>query len=95
MSASVISTMARCAMCLAAPFALVLVLVSVGEGAERPNFVWLISEDNSKHYMKLFDANGAPTPRIEKLAEHGLVFDRAFSNSPVCSVTRSTLISGS
>ena len=91
---SVISTMARCTMCLAAPFALVLALMSAGEGAERPNFVWLISEDNSKHYMKLFDANGAPTPRIEKLAEHGLIFDHAFSNSPVCSVARSTLITG-
>ena len=63
-------------------------------GADRPNFVWLLSEDNSKHYMKLFDKDGAETPHIEALAEHGLVFTRAFSNSPVCSVARSTLISG-
>ena len=34
-------------------------------------------------------------PRIEKLAERGLVFQNAFSNAPVCSVARSTLISGS
>ena len=92
--ASVISTIASCTICLAAPLALVLVLLSAGEAAEGPNFVWLISEDNSKHFMKLFDPNGAPTPRIEKLAEHGLIFDHAFSNSPVCSVARSTLISG-
>ena len=26
---------------------------------ERPNFVWLISEDNSKHHLKLFDEHGA------------------------------------
>lgn len=62
--------------------------------AERPNFVWLVSEDNSKHYLKLFDEHGADTPHIEALAEHGLVFDRAFSNSPVCSVARTTLITG-
>ena len=60
--------------------------------AERPNFVWLISEDNSVHYMKMFDEHGAETPRIEQLARHGLVFDNAFSNSPVCSVARTTLI---
>lgn len=60
--------------------------------AERPNFVWLISEDNSTHYLKLFDEHGAETPEISKLARHGLVFEHAFSNSPVCSVARSTLI---
>ena len=32
--------------------------------AERPNIVWLISEDNSLHYMQLFDPHGTPTPRI-------------------------------
>jgi len=60
---------------------------------ERPNFVWIVSEDNSAHYMKLFDENGISTPRIEELAADGITFLRAFSNAPVCSVARSTLIS--
>ena len=59
---------------------------------ERPNFVWIISEDNSKHFLKIFDDTGAETPNIEKLATSGIVFDRAFSNAPVCSVARTTLI---
>ncbi len=59
-----------------------------------PNIVWITSEDNSKHYLKLFDENGVSTPNIESLAEQGLVFTRAFSNAPVCSVARSALISG-
>lgn len=60
--------------------------------ADRPNFVWLISEDNSKHFLRLFDEHGAETPRIEALAEQGLVFERAFSCGPVCSVARTTLM---
>lgn len=60
--------------------------------AERPNFVWLLSEDNSKHYLKLFDETGAATPHIDKLASEGLAFERAFSCSPVCSVARTTLM---
>ncbi|QCX40324.1 sulfatase [Aureibaculum algae] len=60
-----------------------------------PNIVWIVSEDNSKHYMKLFDENGVATPNIEKLVEHGLLFTHAFSNAAVCSVARSTIISGS
>jgi len=61
---------------------------------EHPNIVWITSEDNSKHYMKLFDENGVETPNIESLSEQGVIFTRAFSNSPVCSAARSTLISG-
>jgi phosphoglycerol transferase MdoB-like AlkP superfamily enzyme len=62
--------------------------------AEYPNIVWITSEDNSKHYMQLFDENGAKTPNIERLANSGLIFTNAFSNAPVCSAARSTLISG-
>lgn len=62
---------------------------------EKPNIVWITSEDNSKHYMKLFDTNGISTPHIESLAEHGIIYSNAFSNAPVCSVARSTIISGS
>ena len=60
----------------------------------RPNIVWLITEDNSKHYLKLYDKNGAAMPTVERLAENGLVFDNAFSNSPVCSTARTTLATG-
>ena len=59
-----------------------------------PNIVWIVSEDNSKHYLKMFDENGIETPNIEALAQHGVQFNRAFSNAPVCSVARSTIISG-
>ena len=59
-----------------------------------PNIVFLISEDNSKHFMKLFDPNGVETPNIEKMLLSGLLYPNAFSNAPVCSVARSTLITG-
>ncbi|PKI16678.1 sulfatase family protein [Colwellia sp. 12G3] len=61
---------------------------------KKPNIVWLITEDNSKHYLKLYDDNGAVMPTVEKLAENGLVFDNAFANTPVCSTARTTLATG-
>ncbi len=62
------------------------------EASQRPNFVWIMSEDNSKHYLKHFDDDGAAAPNIEAMAERGITFDRAFSCAPVCSVARTTLI---
>ncbi|GAA4427635.1 sulfatase-like hydrolase/transferase [Bremerella cremea] len=60
--------------------------------AEKPNFLWIMSEDNSSHFLKWFDPTGASTPNIEALAKEGLTYDNAFSNAPVCSVARTTLI---
>jgi len=59
-----------------------------------PNIVWLVSEDNSVHYLKLFNENGIATPNIESLADQGLTYTNAFSNAAVCSAARSTIISG-
>ena len=63
-------------------------------GKNRPNIVWLVTEDNSARWLRLYDPNGAPMPHIERLAEQGIVFNHAFSCGPVCSVARSTIISG-
>ena len=63
------------------------------QNIERPNFVWYMTEDLSKHYLKLYneDGNGAPSPNLEKMAKEGIIFDNAFSNAPVSSAARSTL----
>jgi len=44
--------------------------------------------------MKVFDDEGIELPEISQLAKTGLIFEKAFSNAPVCSVARSNLISG-
>jgi arylsulfatase A-like enzyme len=61
---------------------------------DQPNIVWLLSEDNSIHYTTLYGSNFGEMPNIEALARDGLVFNHAFSCSPVCSVARSTLMTG-
>jgi uncharacterized sulfatase len=72
--------------------ATLLVAPLLVEAADRPNVVWILSEDNSHEYLKLYSPHGAATPAIDKLAEHGVVFDHAFSCGPVCSVARTTLM---
>ncbi|MEM9587249.1 MAG: sulfatase-like hydrolase/transferase [Planctomycetota bacterium] len=62
--------------------------------ADRPNVVWIVSEDNSIHFLQHFFPGGAPAPNIESMAAAGLTFDHAFSNAPVCSVARTTLATG-
>ncbi len=71
-----------------------VVAPSPAQCADRPNFVWIVSEDNSIHYLRHFFEGGAEAPAIEALAAHGLTFDNAYSNAPVCSVARTTLATG-
>lgn len=63
---------------------------------ERPNFVWFMAEDVSKHYLSLYNDGqfGAVTPNVERLANEGIVFNNAYCNAPVSSAARSTLITG-
>jgi arylsulfatase A-like enzyme len=61
---------------------------------EKPNILWIVTEDNSIHYMDLYKNGGAEMPTISQLANQGVVFNNAFSNAPVCSVARSTIITG-
>ena len=69
-------------------------LASLLSAAERPNIVWLLSEDNSIHYLQHYGSPNGPTPAISQLAQEGITFNHAFSNSPVCSVARTTLMTG-
>ncbi len=60
----------------------------------KPNILWIVTEDNSLHYMNLYTKGGAEMPNVYSLASEGIVFNNAFSNAPVCSVARSTIITG-
>lgn len=70
---------------------LLCLLASTACAADRPNVVWIVSEDNSHHYLEHFFDGGAKAPNIEALAAHGLTFNNAFSNAAVCSIARTTL----
>ena len=59
----------------------------------RPNILWLVVEDQSKHY----GFNGEKlvhTPVLDGLAANGIRFTNASVTAPVCSTARSALITG-
>ncbi len=62
-------------------------------GADRPNLLWITSEDNGPHLGCYGDTN-AVTPNLDGLAAQGLRYTRAWSNAPVCAPARTTVISG-
>jgi arylsulfatase A-like enzyme len=60
--------------------------------AERPNILWLVSEDNNP----LLGCYGDPlahTPALDRLAKEGVLYERCFAQ-PVCAPSRFALITG-
>lgn len=61
--------------------------------ADRPNILWLTSEDNGPQLGCYGDAY-AVTPNLDALAARGLRFRRCWSVAPVCAPARTAIISG-
>ncbi|MEL7499976.1 MAG: sulfatase [Planctomycetota bacterium] len=65
----------------------------VGNQPDRPNILWLSTEDIGPELNCYGDAT-AKTPTLDALASQGVVYDYAWSNYPVCAPARTTIISG-
>jgi uncharacterized sulfatase len=70
-----------------------LLVVSTADAAERPNVLWITSEDNGPH-LGCYGDNYADTPNIDQLAARGTIYLNCWSTAPVCAPARTTLISG-
>src|SRR5687768_6164393 len=60
---------------------------------DLPNIVWIVAEDMSAN-MSCYGERAIRTPNIDRLAAEGVRFTRAFVTAPVCSPSRSALITG-
>lgn len=65
------------------------------ERADRPNVLWITSEDNSSFWLRSYGNSQAQTPNLDMLSKSGIQFQNAYSNAAVCAVARSTLLLGS
>ncbi|MDP6444514.1 MAG: sulfatase, partial [Pirellulaceae bacterium] len=60
---------------------------------DRPNVLWIVAEDQSRHYG-CYGEELVDTPRVDRLAQEGVRFTNAFVTAPVCSTCRSALVTG-
>lgn len=63
------------------------------EKPERPNILWIMLEDWSPD-LSCYGTKGVHTPHIDMLASEGVRYTRAFTTAPVCSASRSAMLTG-
>lgn len=61
--------------------------------AQKPNIVWLVTEDISP-YLASYGDSTAKTPNLDRLAREGVRYTNLFGVSGVCAPSRSCLITG-
>ena len=60
---------------------------------ERPNILWLVSEDNSP-FIGAYGDPIARTPNIDAMAQGGILYRNVYANAPVCAPSRFCLLTG-
>ncbi|QDT39276.1 sulfatase-like hydrolase/transferase [Stratiformator vulcanicus] len=66
---------------------------SAARADDRPNIVWIVAEDMSPD-LGCYGDKYAATPHIDALAKRSVRYTRFFAESPMCSPSRSTIITG-
>ncbi|MEC3947978.1 sulfatase-like hydrolase/transferase [Sphingobium sp. HWE2-09] len=64
-----------------------------GAARDRPNILWIVSEDNNP-FIGAYGDKVARTPNIDALASKGVLFNHAYCAAPVCAPSRFALITG-
>ena len=66
---------------------------NIGQAGGVPNILWITVEDMSPT-LGCYGDSFARTPNLDAFAEESILYTNAFAASPVCSPSRSTLITG-
>ena len=60
----------------------------------RPNILVIMTDEHDPAVTGCYGHPVVQTPNLDQLARHGVVFDNAYCNSPMCVPSRMSFITG-
>lgn len=78
-------------------FLLAAIFLTVSMSAQknrRPNLILFLADDCSYFDLGCYGSNDSKTPNIDRFAEEGILFTKAYQSAPMCSPTRHNLYTG-
>ncbi len=61
---------------------------------QRPNIIFLMSDDQATYSMGCYGAPEARTPNLDQLAKEGIVFDNHYDTTAICMASRANVMTG-
>lgn len=80
-----------------AVFVSALAASHIGIAAERPNIVFIFSDDHAPHAIGAYEGwlkDVNPTPNIDRLASQGMLFENSFCTNSICGPSRAVILTG-
>ena len=71
-----------------------LLCSALASAAERPNIVFILSDDHAVRAVSAYGNSLVQTPNIDRIAAGGMRFDRAYVGNAICGPSRATLLTG-
>ena len=69
-------------------------LIAQKNTRQPPNIVFIVSDDHSAPFLGSYGYTDIKTPNIDKLAQEGILFRKAYTTAPQCVLSRAALMTG-
>lgn len=64
------------------------------EKSQRPNIIFIMSDDHAYQAISAYDNTLIETPNIDRIAEMGMLFTQASVTNSICAPSRATILTG-
>ncbi len=61
---------------------------------QRPNFLFIMSDDHASHAMSCYGSRINETPNLDRIANDGMRFDNCFCTNSICTPSRAAILTG-
>ena len=73
---------------------LLLALAQTASAAQRPNILFIFSDDHACNAIGAYGSKFAKTPHLDRLAKEGMLFRHCLVTNSICGPSRATVITG-
>ncbi len=71
-----------------------LITTATALTAERPNILFIMSDDHAAHALSCYGSKVNETPQLDRIAKEGVRFANAFVTNSICTPSRATILTG-
>ena len=78
------------------PFVVLLFLsiISLATAQERPNIVFIFTDDHCQQALSAYDPSRMTTPNMDRIAQEGMLFQRCYVTNGICGPSRAVIQTG-
>ena len=73
---------------------LLTVLAGPAAAADRPNIVFIMTDDHAAHAISAYGSRVNQTPHLDRLAREGALLTNVFATNSICTPSRAAILTG-